>query len=180
MVAKPEDLSAFLDELGIETRTVDHPPLFSVEQSRALRGEIPGAHVKNLFLRDKKRALFLVVAREDLAIDLKHLHRAIGATGRLSFGSADLLFETLGVKPGSVTAFGLINDRDGRVSVILDKGLMASERINCHPLVNTATTTIATADLLAFVEATGHIARLVEFDEADAAAGLRHGDGDTM
>ena len=180
MVAKPEDLSAFLSQLGIEALTVDHPPLFTVEQSQALRGEIPGAHVKNLFLKDKKGALFLVVAREDAAIDLKHLHRKIGATGRLSFASADLLLETLGVTPGAVTAFGLINDGDGRVSVVLDEGLMASDQINCHPLVNTATTMIATADLLAFIEATGHLARIVELDEADAAAGLRHGGGDTM
>lgn len=180
MVTTPEDLTAFLRERGIATQTVDHPPLFTVEQSQALRGEIPGTHSKNLFLKDKKGALFLVVAREDAAIDLKHLHKKIGAAGRLSFASADLLLETLGVAPGAVTVFGLINDRDGRVAAVLDEGLIAGDRINCHPLVNTATTTIASADLLAFIEATGHVARVVDLEEADAADGLRHGGGNTM
>ena len=103
MAASQKDLSRFLDTLGIVTRTATHAPLYTVEESQALRGEIAGAHTKNLFLKDKKDALFLVVAREDAAIDLKRLHEKIGASGRLSFGKPDLLLETLGVTPGAVT-----------------------------------------------------------------------------
>jgi Ala-tRNA(Pro) deacylase len=145
-----------LARLGIATVTVEHPPLFTVEEARALRGEVPGAHTKNLFLKDKKDALFLVVAPEEAMIDLKQLHHRIGAAGRLSFGMPELLMETLGVSPGAVTAFAPLNDTAGRVTVVLDKALTASDRLNCHPLVNTATTTIATRDLLAFLSATGH------------------------
>jgi Ala-tRNA(Pro) deacylase len=185
MAATQEDLSRFLDTLGIVTRTATHAPLHTVEESQALRGSIPGAHTKNLFLKDKKDALFLVVAREDLAIDLKHLHQKIGASGRLSFGKAELLLETLGVTPGAVTAFGAINDRTGRVAVIVDAGLIESAEVNCHPLVNTATTTIASADLLAFLRATGHEPRIVAFDgpQADrpgAAPTLPTGDRDPI
>jgi Ala-tRNA(Pro) deacylase len=156
MPATRDDLMAMLARLGIATVTVEHPPLFTVEEAQALRGEVPGAHTKNLFLKDKKDALFLVVAPEEGAIDLKQLHHRIGAAGRLSFGKAELLMEVLGISPGAVTAFAPINDTAGRVTVVLDKGLMASDRLNCHPLVNTATTTIATPDLLAFLRATGH------------------------
>ena len=123
MAATPEDLADYLRALGIGATTVTHPPLFTVEESQALRGEIPGAHTKNLFLKDKKDALFLVVAREEAAIDLKRLHQRIGATGRLSFGRPELLVETLGVTPGAVTPFGLINDRPPRVQVVLEAAL---------------------------------------------------------
>src|SRR5215213_5736607 len=110
MAATPDELFAFLDRLGIAHATVSHPPLFTVEESRALRGSIPGGHTKNLFLKDKRGALFLVVAEEDAVLDLKGLHRLVGATGRLSFGAAELLREVWGVEPGSVTPFGAIND----------------------------------------------------------------------
>jgi Ala-tRNA(Pro) deacylase len=161
MPASQQDLEVFLAGLGIRTTTVSHPPLHTVEESRALRGTIPGAHTKNLFLKDRKDALYLVTAPEDAAIDLKRLHERIGASGKLSFGKPDLLLATLGVAPGAVTVFGLINDLERRVKVVLDSALMANDRINCHPLVNTATTTIAAPDLLAFVRATGHEPRLV-------------------
>jgi Ala-tRNA(Pro) deacylase len=167
-----EDLSAFLGHLGIVTATVTHPPLFTVEESRALRGEIPGAHTKNLFLKDKKDALFLVVALEDAIIDLKHLHGRIGASGRLSFGKAELLAETLGVTPGAVTPFGLINDRPPRVNVVLDAALVANAAVNCHPLINTATTTIASADLIAFIRATGHEPRILALDQGEGPGRL--------
>ena len=153
MPATPSDLFAFLDRLGIAHATVTHPALFTVEQSQQLRGTIPGGHTKNLFLKDKKDALYLVVAREDAAIDLGRLHGRIGASGRLSFGKPELLVETLGVTPGSVTPFGLINDRPPRVRVILDAGLIAHEKVNFHPLVNTATVQIAPNDLLRFMTA---------------------------
>src|SRR5262247_2552490 len=110
MPATPADLFAFLDRLGIAHSTVTHPALFTVEQSQALRGTIPGGHTKNLFLRDKKGALYLVTALEDAAIELKSLHRLLGASGRFSFGSAEQMREVLGVEPGAVTPFGAVND----------------------------------------------------------------------
>ena len=160
MPASPEDLFAYLDHLGIAHSTVSHAPLFTVEQSQALRGQIPGAHTKNLFLKDKKSAIYLVVAPEEASIDLKGLHRLLGATGRFSFGSADLLLEVLGVQPGSVTPFGAMNDAGGRMNVVLDTGLMRHDVINAHPLVNTKTTSLASQDLIKFLEATGHVPRI--------------------
>ena len=161
MPASPEDLFAFLDRLGCATETVSHEPLFTVEQSRGLYEKLPGGHAKNLFLVDRKHRRFLVVAEKDSEIDLKHLHRKIGASGRLSFGKADRMLEFLGVDPGSVTPFGLINDTGREIDVVLDERLMAHERVHFHPLVNTSTTRIASADLLRFLEATGHEARVL-------------------
>jgi Ala-tRNA(Pro) deacylase len=160
MAATPDDLFTYLNKLGIAHRTVTHPPLFTVEQSQALRGQIPGGHIKNLFLKDRKDALFLVVALEDAKIDLKSLHRQLGAAGRFSFGSTDLLREVLGVEPGAVTPFGALNDAGGRVTIVLDAALMQHETLNCHPLVNTRTTSIARDDLIKFLEATGHPPRI--------------------
>jgi Ala-tRNA(Pro) deacylase len=156
MPVSREELMAALARLGIGVTTIDHPPVFTVEEAQALRGQVPGEHTKNLFLKDKKDRLFLVVAPEDAEIDLKQLHHRIGAAGRLSFGKPDLLMETLGVAPGSVTAFAPLNDTAGRVTVVLDESLATAETVNCHPLVNTATTTIAAKDLLAFLRSTGH------------------------
>jgi Ala-tRNA(Pro) deacylase len=163
--ATPDDLFALLDRLGVRHSTVTHAPLFTVEQSQALRGKIPGGHTKNLFLKDKKDRLFLVVALEHAAIELKSLHRRLGATGRLSFGSAVLLRETLGVEPGSVTPFAAINDTAGRVTVVLDAAMMAQPVLNYHPLVNTMTTTIARDDLVKFLAATGHEPRIEPVSE---------------
>jgi Ala-tRNA(Pro) deacylase len=160
MAVTPDQLFAALDALGIPHQTVKHPPLFTVEQSRALRGQIPGGHTKNLFLRDKKSALYLVVALEDAEIDLKGLHRLLGATGRFSFGSSDLLREVLGVEPGAVTPFGAINDIEERVTVVLDAAMMEHATLNYHPLVNTMTTSIARDDLVKFLESTGHLPRI--------------------
>ena len=147
---------ACLARLGIAATTVDHEPVFTVDESQELRGQIPGAHTKNLFLKDKKGALFLVVAPEDAVIDLKHLHHAIGASGRLSFGKAEVLMEALGVTPGSVTAFAAMNDAEGRVTVVIDERLAAAPAVNGHPLTNTATTTVSSAGLIAFLKDTGH------------------------
>ena len=160
MPATPDDLFAFLDQLGIAYATVRHPPLFTVEQSRALRGQIAGGHTKNLFLKDRRDALYLVVAPEDAEIELKSLHRQLGASGRFSFGSADLMREALGVEPGSVTPFAALNDTAGRVAVVLDTGMMAHATLNFHPLVNTMTTSIGRDDLVRFLAATGHAARI--------------------
>jgi Ala-tRNA(Pro) deacylase len=156
MPASPEDLLAYLTSLGVETKTIDHPPLFTVDDSRTLRGDIPGGHTKNLFVKDKKGRVFLLVLGEETLIDLKRVHEKIGAQGRVSFGSAELLEEVWGVKPGAVTPFGAINDPQGRVTVVLDEAMMRHERLNFHPLVNTRTTGLNSADLVKFLRATGH------------------------
>jgi Ala-tRNA(Pro) deacylase len=163
-----DELFAALDRLGILHPTVSHPPLFTVEESQGLRGTIPGGHTKNLFLKDKKSALYLVTALEDADIELKSLHRRLGASGRFSFGSAEQMLETLGVLPGSVTPFGMINDRDLRVTMVLDAELMRHEVINAHPLTNTMTTSIGREDLVRFLESTGHKPRILPVTGADA------------
>jgi Ala-tRNA(Pro) deacylase len=160
MPASPDELFAYLDSLGVVHKTVRHPPLFTVEESQALRGKIPGAHTKNLFLRDKKGTAFLIVTLEDATIELRSLHRLVGASGRFSFGSADLMRELIGVEPGSVTPFAVINDKLLRVAVVLDAAMMAHAVLNFHPLVNTGTTAISREGLLKFLEATGHKPRI--------------------
>jgi Ala-tRNA(Pro) deacylase len=160
MPATPDELFAYLDSLGIAHKTVTHSPAFTVEDARSLRGEVPGAHTKNLFLRDKKGAAYLVVALEDAPIVLKSLHRLFGASGRFSFGSSALLRELLGVEPGAVTPFAAINDTAGRVTVVLDAAMMAHDVLNFHPLTNTATTTISRDGLIKFLETTGHKPRI--------------------
>jgi Ala-tRNA(Pro) deacylase len=156
MTATPEDLFAYLDRLAIPTRTVEHPPLFRVEDSVAFRGDIDGGHAKNLLVKDKKSRLFLLVLEEHAEIDLKRAHEKIGAQGRVSFVGAEALEAVWGVRPGAVTPFGAINDGEGRVTVVLDAALMTNERVNFHPLVNTRTTGLASADLVKFLRATGH------------------------
>jgi Ala-tRNA(Pro) deacylase len=166
--ATPADLFAFFDSLGIDARTYEHVPVFTVAESQAIKQDIPGGHSKNLFLKDKKGRLFLVVAHAETRIDLKRLHGALGASGRLSFGSADLLREVLGVEPGSVTPFALLNDRGQRVAVVLDENLMRHEPVNFHPLVNSATTGVSRADFLRFLGATGHEPRTLRLPEPPA------------
>jgi Ala-tRNA(Pro) deacylase len=161
MPLSPDDLFAKLAALGIRTNTVKHTPLFTVEQSKALRGELPGGHTKNLFLKDKKDRMWLVTAEEDRAIDLKALGAALGASGRVSFGSPERLLRHLGVIPGAVTPFGLDNDAEGQVSFVLDEGLLRHDTLNFHPLTNEATTAIARDDFLRFVEAIGRAPRLL-------------------
>ena len=160
MPATRHDLFARLEGLGIVTRTVEHAAVFTVDEARRLRGEIPGAHTKNLFLIDKDGRLWLVVALEDAAIDLKALPGKVGA-GRVSFGKPERLREALGIEPGSVTPFALINDVDNRVSVVLDEAMMREPYLNCHPLENTATTTIASGELLRFIRSCGHSPKVV-------------------
>ncbi|MGE6784403.1 prolyl-tRNA synthetase associated domain-containing protein [Ensifer adhaerens] len=151
-----EDLFHFLDGLGIEHKTKNHEPVFTVAESVALRDEIPGGHTKNLFVKDKKDNYFLLTVEEHATVDLKTVHQVIGAASRVSFGKPEKLMEYLGVIPGAVTAFGAINDTQGNVRVILDEELMKFDIVNCHPLSNDATTSIASKDLLRFMEATGH------------------------
>ncbi|MGE0717137.1 MAG: prolyl-tRNA synthetase associated domain-containing protein [Alphaproteobacteria bacterium] len=159
--ATPERLLARLDELGIRTTTARHPPLFTVEDSRRLRGDLPGGHCKNLFLKDRKDKLWLVVTLEHRAIDLKTLPDRIGAA-RLSFGRPELLVDVLGVTPGGVTPFALINDVEQRVSVVLDREMLTFDPLNYHPLSNAMTTAIAPDDLLRFVRACGHVPQIVD------------------
>jgi len=159
MPASRQDLFARLAELGIATRTVEHEPLFTVAESSRLERELPGAHTKNLFLKDEGGELFLVVAKSSTRVDLKTLARTLGA-GRFSFGKPELLMEALGVPPGSVTAFAVINDPKGRVRVVIDAELMKHDSMNCHPLENTATTNIARDDLLRFIRLSGHEPRI--------------------
>lgn len=147
---------ALMAELGIRATTIEHPPLHTVEESRALRGEISGAHTKNLFLKDKGSNLFLVTAEESSPLDLKQIDKVIGAKGRVSFASAEQLLEALGILPGSVSPLALVNDRAGRVRFILEEKLAEAAIINVHPLVNTMTTSLATPDLRRYIEATGH------------------------
>ena len=156
MPKTPEELFAFLDGLGIAVTTRTHAPLFTVADSQQLRGEIAGAHTKNLFVKDKKDKYFLLTVEEDANVDLTTVHQAIGASSRVSFGKPEALIELLGVTPGAVTVFGAINDMAGRLTVVIDTALAAEPLINAHPLVNTATTTIAAADLMKFLGATGH------------------------
>jgi Ala-tRNA(Pro) deacylase len=164
-VTTRDDLFAFLDAQGIAHRTHAHAAVFTVAESRGIKQDMPGGHTKNLFVKDKKGRLFLVTALSDALIDLKRLHETIGASGRVSFGSAELLRATLGVEPGSVTPLAAINDRAGVVTVILDANLMAHDPVNVHPLENTATTALAPGDLVRFLEATGHPPRVLRLPQ---------------
>jgi len=169
MALTREDLFRRLAELQIATHTVEHEPLFTVAQSSKLERELPGAHTKNLFLKAEGGELFLIVADSKTRVDLKALARTLGS-GRLSFGKPELLMQALGVPPGSVTAFAVINDPDRRVRVIVDAELMRHEGINCHPLENTATTNIARDDLLRFMRACGHEPRVAALGPTQAPA----------
>ena len=158
------ELMAFLDKVGADPATTDHPAVFRVGEGEAIKDEIPGAHTKNLFLKDAKDQLWLISAEGHAAIDLKRLHKVIGSA-RLSFGSAGLMAEALGETPGSVTAFALINDRERhRVRFVLDRTLAEAELVNFHPLTNTATTTISQAGFRRFLAAVGVEPLVVDFE----------------
>lgn len=152
----PESLLARLDELGIDHTTHRHAPVFTVGEARALKGDLPGAHTKNLFLRDKKGVMWLLVALFDRDIDLRSVARTLGVSGRLSFGSRERLMRYLGVEPGSVTPFAVVNDLGGAVSVALDLGLRSQEIWNAHPLDNAMTTAVRGEDMIRFLEESGH------------------------
>ena len=161
MAADRKELFARLQELGIPAITVEHPPMFTVEQSVSLRESIPGALTKNLFLTDKDGRMVLVVAKDDTRVDLKALAKRLSA-GRFSFGKGELLEAVLGVPAGSVTPFALINPSAEAVIVVVDAALLDFAEVNCHPLVNTATTRLATHDLIRFIEACGHSPRILQ------------------
>ena len=160
---------AWLEGNGIDHVTLDHPAVFRVGEGDDFKARLPGAHTKNLFLKDKKDRLWLISARQDTEIDLKRLHRVIGSD-RLSFGSAELMVETLGVTPGSVTAFALINDTDKRLTFVVDRRLWEAERVNFHPLTNTATTGVDQAGFRRFLEAIGVEPIVVDFAALEVVA----------
>ena len=166
MVMTRDDLLARLGDLGIATETFDHAPVFTVEEARIHCGHLPGGHCKSLFLKDKKGQLWLIVTLDSQAIDLKSLSMALGAA-RFSFAKPDQLHETLGVTPGSVTPFALINDVDLRVSVVLDAAMMAMDRLNYHPLTNDATTAITPRGLHDLIISFGHSPRIFNFASLD-------------
>jgi len=155
-------LFVLLDRLGLPYRTSVHVPVFTVAESSLVKTAIPGGHTKNLFMKDKKGQLVLISAHAESQLPLNQVHRELG-TQRLSFTDAPVLWDALGVTPGSVTAFGLINDPDTRVKFVADEALLAFETVNFHPLRNDMTVSIATPDFLAFVEATGHTLQRVDF-----------------
>ena len=160
--ASREDLFSRFRELGIETETHAHPPVFTVEEAQTHCSHLPGGHCKNLFLKDKKKRLWLIVTLDEQPVDLTALSKALGAP-RFSFGKAELLAEVLGVIPGAVTPLALINDRDLRVKVVLDAAMMGLELLNYHPLSNDATTAITPQDLMTLLASFGHQPRLFDF-----------------
>ena len=160
-----DELLAYLEKNGIEVRTFEHPPVHIVEESKALRGTIPGLHTKNLFLRDGKKNYFLFVTDEDAAINLKQLAKKIGARGGLSFGSPEALMETLAIRPGAVSVLAVVNDTERKVKLILDRKLAGATAINCHPLDNARTTSLSQDAFGKFLAATGREAVYVDMDD---------------
>jgi Ala-tRNA(Pro) deacylase len=159
-----EELIQYLDNLDIEVTTIRHAPVFTVAEAQDLRGQVAGAHTKNLFLKDKKDNFFLVTVDEEAEVDLKTIHTKIGAASRVSFGKPEKLLEYLGLVPGAVSLFGAINDTQHQVKVVLDESLMERDIINAHPLTNEATTSIGRDDLVTFLKATGHEPLILKID----------------
>ncbi|MGO1119484.1 prolyl-tRNA synthetase associated domain-containing protein [Rhodovibrionaceae bacterium A322] len=159
----PKALLDKLSSLGLDHKTISHEAVFTVEEAKSLRGSLPGGHTKNLFLRNKKGAMWLVTCLEDRQVDLKQLGKQLEA-GRFSFGSAERLMKHLGVIPGAVTPFSVINDKDGQVTMVLDKGLFEHDPLNFHPLDNRQTTAISADHLLTFLEAVDHAPLILDLD----------------
>jgi Ala-tRNA(Pro) deacylase len=160
--ATPQDLFALLDAHGIAHQTLDHPPVFRVGEGDEFKAQLPGGHSKNLFLKDHKGQIWLISAKDTTTINLKALPQALGS-GRMSFGSEALLYETLGVRPGSVTALALINDREHGVKFVLDQALIDHDQVYFHPLHNAATTGLSPDGLMMFLKAIGVEARVLDF-----------------
>ena len=159
-----DDVLARLADLSIDSVTYDHPPLFTVEDSKAYRGPIPGCHCKNLFLRGKKKSqMWLLSCREDLSVNLKEIGAKLGGQ-RLSFGSPERLLMYLGVRPGAVSPFALINDPNQSVDVILDKGMMLLSPLNFHPITNEKTTSISPGNLMKYIKSCGHQPKIMDLD----------------
>lgn len=159
----PDQLLALLEQLGIESTTRHHEPVFTVDEAKRVRGGLPGTHCKNLFLKDKKGRMWLVVLPEDFPLDLLHLGQRL-ESGRLSFASERRLRDHLGVIPGAVTPLAVVNDAQGAVRVVIERSVLEHDPINCHPLDNSMTTALASADLLRFLESTGHPAEVIDLE----------------
>ena len=162
---RSEEVLSYLERRGIIAKTYEHAPVYTVDESRELRGSIPGVHTKNLFLRDSKKNFFLVVTSEETRINLKALGPRIGAKGGLSFGSPDALMQILGVTPGSVSLLAAVNDTEKRVTVVLDETLLKASLINCHPLSNQFTTSLTPEGVAAFLSETAHAPLHVSFPD---------------
>jgi Ala-tRNA(Pro) deacylase len=160
-----DELIKYLDEKQIPSKTFEHPPVHTVEESQRLRGDIPGVHTKNLFLRDGKKNYFLFVTDENAVIGIKALARKIGAKGGLSFGSPEALMELLGIQPGSVSVLAAINDEARKVTIVLDEQLLKASAINCHPLTNRRTTSLSKQALADFLASTGHAPLYIALQE---------------
>ena len=162
MPATPQDLYDLLDRIGVEHRTLEHEAVFRVEEGLQIKAALPGGHTKNLFLKDAKGQLWLISALGETRIDLKALPAAIGSA-KLSFGKEEVLWEALGVRPGSVTLFAMINDTDHKVRLVLDRALLDHQMVNFHPLANTATTAVSREGMMRFVQALGFEPLIVDF-----------------
>jgi Ala-tRNA(Pro) deacylase len=136
--------------------------VFRVGEGAEIKAKLAGGHTKNLFLKDAKDRIWLISALAETTIDLKRLPARVGSA-RLSFGAPALLAEVLGVEPGSVTPFALINDQAHRVTLILDAALLRADPINFHPLTNTGTTQVSIAGFLKFLNAVGVEPMVVDF-----------------
>jgi Ala-tRNA(Pro) deacylase len=156
-------LMARLAELGIKATTHRHPAVHTIEESQALRGDLPGVHIKNLFVRDKKRSFWLITVLEERQIDLKVLKDRLDASGNLSFASGEYLHDILGVEAGAVTPLAVMNDKECAVKAILDSAISNADLVNVHPLHNEATMALAPADLVRFMDACGHKPVLMSF-----------------
>ncbi len=165
MPTSPEELMARLTALGIPFALHHHKAVFTVAEAETVEHDIPGTHCRNLFLRDKKKNNFLVVLQNSTEVDIKKLQPIIGAD-KISFGSADRLFEYLGARPGSVCPYAIINDKNNEVKICLEKSMLETERVNYHPLINTMTIGTTPADLLRFIESTGHTPHIVDLSAA--------------
>jgi Ala-tRNA(Pro) deacylase len=160
-----DELLAYINSLGIDAQTSTHPPLMTVEDAKRLRGDLPGGHVKNLFLRDKRERFWLLTTLEDTRVDLKRMAQRLEA-GRFSFANADQLKALLGILPGAVSPLAVINDTERKVTMVVDEAMLAHDPLNVHPLRNDRTTTMPTAGLLRFLEACGHAPLVLDFAES--------------
>lgn len=164
-MTQSDELLAYLEDNGIVVQTFEHPAVHTVEESKALRGQIPGLHTKNLFLRDGKKNYFLFVTDEDAAVNLKQLTKKIGAKGGLSFGSPEALMEMLAIRPGAVSVLAVVNDKERKVKLVLDGRLAGATAINCHPLSNERTTSLSPDAFTKFLAVAGHEAIYVDMND---------------
>lgn len=160
-----KDLLKILEKQEVAYKLYEHEPIFTVEQGEPLKKSIPGVHCRNLFLRDKKKRMFLITAANETKIDLKKLSSVLDC-GRLSFGSAERLWDNLGIKQGSVNPFCIMNDKQGQVRIILDKYMMEQEIMNVHPMDNAFTVGLSPLDLTRFIESTDHKAEVFDLSMA--------------